>query len=264
MQTLRVGSSGSDVVKWQSIIGVTADGKFGPATKAATIEWQKEHDLVGDGVVGPATWARAQGKVATKIVHKTAAADTDGWAYQTMRAAMPEATEPEVQYAVTIARGEGFYGKGWGNPSKKTIEESQAFGLTGFEGVSSNNWGAEMGTGSAGSFSHVDHHRDGTVYVGHYRKHATPEQGAASMAKVILGGGKRGAEGAKEIRKHINSGNLKKAVFAQHDNGYFELQPEKYYANVKQNYAVLTANVEWPKLLTRWFQPIVNLLGMVS
>jgi hypothetical protein len=264
MQTIKLGSSGEDVEKWQAIIGVVTDGKFGPHTKAETEEWQKDHGLVADGIVGPATWAKAQGKVATVITHKTAAAETDGWAYQVMRAAMPKATEPEVQYALTVARGEGFYGKGWGNPSKKTIEESQAFGLTGFEGVGSNNWGAEMGKGSAGSFPHVDHDKQWKPYVGHYRRHATPEEGAASMAKVILGGGKRGLEGAKEIRNYINAGNLKKAVYAQYDNGYFELPPDKYYANVKQNYAVLTANVEWPKLLTRWFQPIVKILGMVT
>jgi hypothetical protein len=121
-----------------------------------------------------------------------------------------------------------------------------------------------MGQGSAGSFPHIDHHADGSAYVGHYRRHATPEEGAASMAKVVLSGLKRKEVGAKEIRAAINSGNLKKAVYAQHANGYFELAPEKYYASVKQNYAVLTANVEWPKIFSRWFQPFLKVLGLVK
>jgi peptidoglycan hydrolase-like protein with peptidoglycan-binding domain len=56
---LRQGSTGSDVADWQHIIGVTADGKFGPGTKAATQAWQKAHGLSADGVVGPATWTKA-------------------------------------------------------------------------------------------------------------------------------------------------------------------------------------------------------------
>lgn len=59
--TLRQGSTGPDVVLWQKIIGVTADGQFGPNTAAATIAWQKAHGLSADGVVGPQTWAAAQG-----------------------------------------------------------------------------------------------------------------------------------------------------------------------------------------------------------
>jgi len=59
MQTLRVGSSGSDVTQWQKIIGVPADGAFGPQTEAATKVWQSSHGLAPDGVVGPMTWSAA-------------------------------------------------------------------------------------------------------------------------------------------------------------------------------------------------------------
>lgn len=57
--TIRRGSSGPDVVQWQGIIGVTADGKFGPATEAATKSYQKSNGLTADGIVGPATWGKA-------------------------------------------------------------------------------------------------------------------------------------------------------------------------------------------------------------
>lgn len=50
--TLRVGSVGTEVSCLQSMIGVTADGKFGPMTKAAVMAWQASKGLVADGVVG--------------------------------------------------------------------------------------------------------------------------------------------------------------------------------------------------------------------
>jgi peptidoglycan hydrolase-like protein with peptidoglycan-binding domain len=58
---VRQGSSGADVALWQTIIGVTADGAFGPKTAAATRTWQSTHGLVADGIVGPKTWAAAVG-----------------------------------------------------------------------------------------------------------------------------------------------------------------------------------------------------------
>ena len=59
--TIQQGSAGPDVVLWQTIVGVTPDGKFGPNTAAATRTWQVQHGLTADGVVGPKTWAAAQG-----------------------------------------------------------------------------------------------------------------------------------------------------------------------------------------------------------
>ncbi len=70
MQTLRLGSTGSDVRTWQKVIGVSIDGAFGSQTEAATRVWQSAHDLNPDGVVGSMTWAKAEiasaGKYPTK------------------------------------------------------------------------------------------------------------------------------------------------------------------------------------------------------
>jgi len=78
--TIQQGSTGPDVTLWQSIIGVTQDGKFGPNTAAATRTWQARHGLTADGVVGPKTWAAAQGAaiaaVATSIPAATPAIAT--------------------------------------------------------------------------------------------------------------------------------------------------------------------------------------------
>lgn len=59
MNTLRLGSTGDDVVVWQRSLKLPSDGIFGPQTEAATIAWQKERGLVADGIVGPASWKLA-------------------------------------------------------------------------------------------------------------------------------------------------------------------------------------------------------------
>src|SRR3989344_9246073 len=59
--TLRQGSTGAEVMCLQSIVGASADGKFGPMTLASVMAWQSGHGLVADGVVGPLTRAAMMG-----------------------------------------------------------------------------------------------------------------------------------------------------------------------------------------------------------
>lgn len=58
--TIRQGSKGTDVTLWQKVIGVKADGNFGPGTATVTKNWQKNRGLPADGVVGPNSWNKAQ------------------------------------------------------------------------------------------------------------------------------------------------------------------------------------------------------------
>lgn len=57
MSTLRLGSTGFNVRRWQSIVDAEVDGIFGPKTELATRSWQTAHDLEPDGIVGSITWA---------------------------------------------------------------------------------------------------------------------------------------------------------------------------------------------------------------
>ncbi len=53
---LKLGSKGEDVKLLQQLLGITADGTFGPQTQSVVIAFQKVNGLAADGIVGPATW----------------------------------------------------------------------------------------------------------------------------------------------------------------------------------------------------------------
>lgn len=153
---------------------------------------------------------------------------------------IPGLTEGERQYLLTVAQGEGGFGRGWDNPSAKTVAESAQFGLTGHEGKDSKNWGAIQGIGSAGSFFHVDHHKDGKVYKGTFKSYRTDTDAAADIARTLL---------KPNVKAALAKGSLHDAVFAQHANGYFELDPNEYLVSVIRNYNQLSDSLGWKPLL---------------
>lgn len=55
--TLKKGSNGELVKKMQAVLGLTADGDFGPGTEVALKKWQTSKGLTADGVAGPKTLA---------------------------------------------------------------------------------------------------------------------------------------------------------------------------------------------------------------
>lgn len=65
METIKHGSKGEDVKKWQffligqSLLKAEATGFFGPKTDEATKKFQKKYNLVADGIVGQLTYAKA-------------------------------------------------------------------------------------------------------------------------------------------------------------------------------------------------------------
>ena len=56
MKKIKKGSKGTAVKIWQIIVGVEADGSFGPATETATKNWQRKNGLSPDGIVGAKSW----------------------------------------------------------------------------------------------------------------------------------------------------------------------------------------------------------------
>jgi peptidoglycan hydrolase-like protein with peptidoglycan-binding domain len=62
--TLHQGANGAAVLSLQRLLGVAADGAFGPKTRAAVVAFQASRGLAADGVVGPRTWAALQGRSA--------------------------------------------------------------------------------------------------------------------------------------------------------------------------------------------------------
>ena len=61
-RTLRQGARGSDVAALQRVLGVPADGAFGPVTNAALRRFQRRKGLTADGIVGPRTRAALEAR----------------------------------------------------------------------------------------------------------------------------------------------------------------------------------------------------------
>lgn len=59
--TLRLGSRGGAVADLQRLLGVGADGVFGPRTHGAVVAFQRSKALTADGIVGAKTWAALRG-----------------------------------------------------------------------------------------------------------------------------------------------------------------------------------------------------------
>jgi hypothetical protein len=55
---LKRGSTGSNVVYLQGVLGLKRDGQFGPVTEARVRQFQREQGIKVDGVVGWITWGR--------------------------------------------------------------------------------------------------------------------------------------------------------------------------------------------------------------
>ena len=61
---LKNGSKGEDVKQLQTLLGLSADGSFGPMTETKVKEWQAKNGLAADGIVGDGTWGKMFGATA--------------------------------------------------------------------------------------------------------------------------------------------------------------------------------------------------------
>jgi len=127
--TLRQGSSGSQVMSLQQALGVSADGSFGPLTKAAVMAYQSSHGLTADGVVGPTTGASLAG-VATGS-YPAGCSSTSGYSTTTGMScagssSLPAGCSSTAGYSVTT----GAKCDGSGSPSGSLEGEAGDITLT--------------------------------------------------------------------------------------------------------------------------------------
>ena len=64
---LKKGSTGEDVKKLQSKLGLKPDGVFGSGTEMAVKNWQASKGLTADGIVGDGTWSKMFGEEKQQI-----------------------------------------------------------------------------------------------------------------------------------------------------------------------------------------------------
>ena len=96
---LKLGSTGEDVKKLQSKLGLGADGVFGPGTEKAVKKWQIDHDLTADGIVGDGTWAKMFPTVSaptTVIKEDVIIPKTSGLNLEKLKGHIPEAVIAQI------------------------------------------------------------------------------------------------------------------------------------------------------------------------
>jgi len=106
--TIKLGDKSEAVSRWQLILGVKADGLFGPVTHARTVEWQRTRGLTADGVVGPATWSTALDYSAAVASPKPAASPVE----------LPARRTPATAQEVFSALGRAWRGR-FGEEAKR-------------------------------------------------------------------------------------------------------------------------------------------------
>jgi putative chitinase len=92
---LKTGSTGEDVKKLQTKLGLSADGSFGPNTAEAVKKWQTQNGLTADGIVGDATWAKMFSP-ATAATTATATANSSGLKLENLKGHIPDSVLAQI------------------------------------------------------------------------------------------------------------------------------------------------------------------------
>jgi putative chitinase len=90
---LKVGSSGDDVKKLQTKLGLDADGAFGPGTEKAVKAWQAANGLTADGIVGDGTWNKMFGADNTT---SPATIPASGFKLEALKGHIPESVIAQI------------------------------------------------------------------------------------------------------------------------------------------------------------------------
>ena len=100
---LKKGSTGEDVKKLQSRLGVTADGSFGPGTEAKVKEFQAANGLTADGIVGDGTWSKLFPVVTPQPVVSTGTLDISKLSAKLPAAVMSQLPEAIQKFEINTA-----------------------------------------------------------------------------------------------------------------------------------------------------------------
>jgi len=94
--TLKIGSTGEEVKKLQTKLGLVADGGFGPKTEAAVKAWQTQNGLTADGVVGSGTWSKMFTESSAPAQPVSAPVNTTGLKIDKLKGHIPDAVLAQI------------------------------------------------------------------------------------------------------------------------------------------------------------------------
>jgi putative chitinase len=93
---LKNGSKGEEVKQLQTLLGLGADGSFGPMTEAKVKEWQAKNGLTADGIVGPGTWSKMFGATTPTPVVTAVAIPPSSFKLDALKGHIPDAVIAQI------------------------------------------------------------------------------------------------------------------------------------------------------------------------
>src|SRR3954469_14299867 len=135
---LHEGDTGTRVAQLQQLLGVDADGIFGPQTAAAVRAFQGRAGLTVDGIAGASTWRVLLGGSGTHGVAADAVVDGKGYQVTVSRASKTEAD---------------LAGAGNGPVAKIVLTQAEQSGAGSGSGSGSSSSGSNAGSDSTSGSS---------------------------------------------------------------------------------------------------------------
>lgn len=147
---LQQGIKGDNVKQLQTLLGITADGDFGPLTKQAVIAFQQKNGLTPDGIVGPQT----QAKLAQMGGGNTQMTNTNNPAIGNQLGAVSSTTQPSAgtntgatgtdlagQYSALLGNTTGI------DSAQKAIDDQNNAARTGIQNIGEQPIGMQFISG---------------------------------------------------------------------------------------------------------------------
>jgi putative chitinase len=141
---LKIGSSGEDVKKLQSKLGLNADGVFGPGTETAVKKWQIDNDLAADGIVGEGTWGKmfTQQLITEPATVKSSTPSGSGFKLENLKGHIPDSVIAQIpdtakKFNITTPLRLAHFLAQCGHESGgfKAVQENLNYSATGLKGT---------------------------------------------------------------------------------------------------------------------------------